>query len=120
LVNIGESIGPQSEMYQEEERKADIENEFNRWYIRNIEFTIPEDYSISNPEVADMNVSHEVDGETLFKFVSKHRIEGNKYIVEIDEFYNQIYTDKKHIEAFRNVVNAAADFNKVVLILEEK
>ena len=120
LVNIGESIGPQSEMYQEEERKADIENEFNRWYIRNIEFTIPEDYSISNPEVADMNVVHEIDGETLFKFVSKHRIEGNKYIVEIDEFYNEIYTDKKHIEAFRNVVNAAADFNKVVLILEGK
>ena len=118
LVNIGESIGPQSEMYQKEERIADIENELNRWYVRNIHFTIPEDYSISNPNVADMNVVHEIDGETLFKFVSKHRIEGNQYIVEIDEFYNEIYTDKKHFEAFRKVVNAAADFNKVVLILE--
>lgn len=120
LVQLGESIGPQAEMYQKEERKADVENEFNRWYVRTINFTIPEDYHISNPEVVDMNVVHEIDGETLFKFVSNHRIEGNQYIVEIDEFYNEIYTDKEHFEAFRKVVNAAADFNKAVLILEAK
>lgn len=118
LVQIGESIGPQAEMYQKEERKADIENEFNRWYVRTIRFTIPDDYHISNPEVTDINVVHELDGETLFKFVSNHRIEGNQYIVEIDEFYNEIYTKKEHFEAFRKVVNAAADFNKAVLILE--
>lgn len=118
LVKIGESIGPQAEMYQKEERKADIENEFNRWYVRTIRFTIPDDYQISNPEVTDMNVVHEIDGETLFKFVSNHRIDGNQYIVEIDEFYNEIYTKKEHFEAFRKVVNAAADFNKAVLILE--
>ncbi len=118
LIQIGESIGPQDEMYQKEERKANIENEFNRWYLRTIHFTIPEDYHISNPDVTDMNVVHEIEGETLFKFVSKHRIEGNQYIVEIDEFYNEIYTSKEHFEAFRKVVNAAADFNKAVLILE--
>ena len=120
LVNIGESIGPQTEMYQEEERKADVVNDFKRWYIRTIHFTIPKDFSISNPEVVDLNVSHEMNGESVFKFESKHRIEGNQYIVEIDEFYDEIYTDKKYFEAFRKVVNAAADFNKVVLILEEK
>jgi hypothetical protein len=119
LIQIGESIGPQAEMYQKEERKADIENEFNRWYVRTINFMIPEGYRISNPEVADMNVIHEIDGETKFKFVSNHRIEGDQYIVEIDEFYNEIYTDKAYFEAFRKVVNAAADFNKAVLILEE-
>ncbi len=119
LIQIGESIGPQAEMYQKEERKADIENEFKRWYVRTINFTIPEGYRISNPEVVDMNVIHEFEGETKFKFVSNHRIEGNQFIVEIDEFYNEIYTSKAYFEAFRKVVNAAADFNKVVLVLEE-
>jgi hypothetical protein len=119
LLQIGESIGPQSEMYQTEERKADIENDFNRWYVRTIHFTIPEGYRISNPEVVDMDVAHELEGDVKFRFVSNHRIEGNQYIVDIDEFYNEIHTDKAYIEDFRKVINAAADFNKTVLILEE-
>ncbi|MFT6747679.1 MAG: hypothetical protein ACJAZ2_002036, partial [Glaciecola sp.] len=38
--------------------------------------------------------------------------------IHIDEYYNQIDIDKKHYPVYRQVINAAADFNKKVLILK--
>jgi len=40
------------------------------------------------------------------------------YKVIIDEYYKEIYLPEEHFEGFKNVVNAAVDFNKVVLVLE--
>ena len=46
--------------------------------------------------------------------------QGQKLTVTSTEAYQQIYWPKKDFEAYRSVVNASANFNKIVLVLEKK
>ena len=46
--------------------------------------------------------------------------QGQQVTVTISENYRQVRWPKSDFEAFRAVVNAAANFNKVVLVLEKK
>lgn len=119
LFKVGELIGPQSEMYQENERKLAIENQFNRSYDRNIMITIPKGYQVKNLEdlVIDKLVKNE-KGEDLYAFKSFYKLENGKIQLSIFEFYNQLYFPRERYEEFRSVINAAADFNKIVLVLK--
>ncbi len=119
LVNIGESIGQQAEMYFEEDRTADVENFFNRWYYREIIVEVPEGYKIMNPEVANMSVIEKVGSSNAFGFESAYTYENGVYKIIIDEYYKVIYVEPDNFEGFKQVVNAAADFNKLVLVLEK-
>lgn len=116
LLSIGESIGPQMEMYFEEERLANGENDWNRLYYREIVFHVPDGFKVVNPEVARMNI---VEGD-VYGFVSDYSYENNIYKIVIDEYYKNIMVKDVEFEGFKNVINAAADFNKVVLVLQEK
>jgi hypothetical protein len=53
-------------------------------------------------------------------FISTWKQEGDKLIIEITEEYNQIKWPKTDYDNFVKVINAAADFNKVVLVLEKQ
>lgn len=119
LLNMGESIGPQAELYYEEERTDGGEYGFNRWYFRKIKVNVPEGYRIVNPEVADMNIIEKDGDDPVFGFISTHTYEGNVYTVTIDEYYKRIFITPDQFEGFRDVVNGAANFNKVVLVLEK-
>jgi len=119
LLNFGEIIGPQVELYSEEGKERSAESEFNRWYYRRLVFKVPEGYKILNPEVTDMTISDQTDGNPEFGFVSTHTYSGSTYTVDIDEYYREIFIEPSEFNGFRNVVNAAANFNKVVLILEK-
>lgn len=119
LLKLGEVIGPQSEMYNEEERKLDIENEFNRTYDRVIKFKIPDGYKISNMDDINIDEAYPKDSPTCL-FKSSYTVNGNEVTVNVDEFYNQISYDKSEYEDFRRIINAAANFNKIVLIFEKK
>lgn len=116
LFKIGDVIGPQVEMYQDEKRVLPIAIEFPHVLYREIIINIPEGYKITNPQVVDKDVFY---GDDSFGFVSSHKIEGNKLIVSIKEHYAKISYDKSEIEPFRKVINAAADFNKVTLVFEK-
>lgn len=118
LLNIGETIGPQVELYFEEDRKVVGEYGFNRWYFRKIRFNVPDGYKIVNPEAAEMNFIVKSGDENIYGFISTQVYADNVYTITIDEFYNRVYTELEHFEGFKDVVNAAADFNKVVLVLE--
>jgi len=119
LFKIGEVIGPQRELYQDDERRNPVENDFNRMYDRRISFPIPENYRIKNLDDININVYHEQNGDKVFLFRSKYVVEGNVVKVQIDEYYKVIYCETEEFEAFRKVINAAADFNKVTLVLEK-
>ena len=67
-----------------------------------------------------MNITGTAGGETAFGFVSKQTYAGNIYTVDIDEYYRRIFVEPSEFSGFRNVINAAANFNKVVLVLEMK
>lgn len=117
LFKAGELIGPQSEMYQERVRVMDITNDFNRGYLRKIIVDLPDGYSVKNPD--DLVIKEQVNDEEklIYNFTSSYEINGNQLEIEIDEYYDQLYFPKEKIEAFRKVINAAADWNKVVLVL---
>ncbi|MEO1049137.1 MAG: DUF3857 domain-containing protein [Bacteroidota bacterium] len=119
LFKIGELIGPQSELYQDEERLTEVENDFNRGYLRKITVNIPKGYSIQNPDDLKIDEEAKEGDKTIFKFISTYQIENNKLKIEISEYYDQIYYPLDGFEAFRKVINAAADWNKITLILKK-
>ena len=120
LVKIGQAIGPQMEMYQEKERKTDVENYYNHGYKRVINFTIPDGYTITNLEDLSMDFYREVAGKRTMEFTCKYELKGNILTITVNEFYDEIRVPAADFEEFRTVINAAADFNKKVLILEKK
>lgn len=115
LFNIGKTIGQQVEMYQEKERQTDVEIEYPHQYERIIHFTVPEGYTVKNLDKLNMDIG---DGETM-SFTSSYEKDGRDYTVTVNEFYTQLNYPKSQFKAFRDVINAAADFNKIVLIFEK-
>lgn len=117
LLKVGLLIGPQAEMYNKGERKLPVENAYTREYRRQIVVNIPEGKTIKNPEILNMNVASNMDGDDT-KFVSTYEIKGNQLIVTITEVYNRINYSVKDYPIYEKVMNAAADFNKLVLVIE--
>ncbi len=119
LFKIGLIIGPQMEMYQEKKRKFPAENTYNHSYKRTITFNIPAGYKIANLKDLNMDVVAKKGTERTMEFTSSYTLSGNQLIVKVNEFYNQISIPLSEFEAFRSVINAAADFNKITLILKK-
>lgn len=120
VVKLGELIGPQAELYQEGERKLPVENGFNRLYYRRIEFVVPDGYKIADASKLKMDFKHTNDkGKVTMEFKSEYKLQGNKLIVDCTEYYRQISYPVELFEEFRKVINAAADFNKIAIVLEK-
>jgi hypothetical protein len=119
LFKIGELIGRQAEMYQENERQFDIEIPNPHQYTRNIEIDIPAGYKVNNLDKLNMHVVANYQGRETCKFVSKYTLKDTKLEVNVFEVYNESQTSKSVYEDYRKVINAAADFNKIVIILEK-
>jgi len=120
LFKLGELIGTQQEMYQEKVRVLPAQNQFERSYDRKIVVDIPEGYQLKNLDKINISESFKQDEEELFMFSSSYELKDNQLIVSIKEFYNKNIIDLDIYEKYRTVVNSAANFNKVTLILEKK
>ena len=120
LFKLGDIIGPQMEMYQEKKRILPLEAEFNRSYYRTIKINIPEGYQISNLEDIKIKNSYATKDKEIFIFDSYYTLEGNVLTVTADEHYRESIVAPEIFEAYRTVINSAADFNKVTLVLEPK
>lgn len=120
LVKVGDIIGPQAEMYQEKPRQFDIDVNYPHALIRNIEFVIPQGYKIKNLE--DINISKVVseNGKETMGFESSYKLEGNVLKISIRELYCQLQYPLSQYEEFQKIINVAADFNKVILVLESQ
>lgn len=118
LLKIGKFIGGQTELYQKKERKLPYDNTHNRTYFRTITVEIPDGYTFAN--LNDLAIEHEfknAQGKVVFFFKSSYELNGNKLIVKADEYYDQTVVPVKDYEAYRTVINSAADFEKVTLVL---
>lgn len=51
-------------------------------------------------------------------FKSYFEMEGNVLKVTADEYYQKNYVPVEEFENYRKVINSAADFNEITLILE--
>ena len=121
LFKVGTLIGPQTELYQQNDRQFDVENGFNRQYVRRLAIDLPAGYSARNLNDLNQDVKTGPSATApAYYFTSSYAQQGQQLVVTIKEGYEQVYWPKKDFEAFRNVVNAAANFNKVVLVLEKK
>lgn len=119
IFKIGEILGEQNEMYQEEKRMSDVDFRYPMSYSRKINITIPDGYHISNPDDLNFNINSYSDSTKTCGFKSSYTLKGNRCEVEILEFYTRCFYPMAEFESFRKVVNAAADFNKVVLVFEK-
>ena len=83
--------------------------------------TIPDGYSLSNlDKLKFFQQVKESNGKASSMFKSDYTLNGNKLIINIEEYYSKIQYPLSKFEEFRKVVNAAADFNKVTIVLQKK
>ncbi len=119
LFKIGEIIGRQIELYQEKQRVLPYENEFTRSYLRTINVHIPEGYRVANLEDLVISNSHFQKDDEVLSFHSSYEMKDNILLIKADEYYKINIIDTPIYEEFRKVINSAADFNKVTLVLEK-
>ncbi len=117
LFKIGELIGAQMELYQEKERVLPLESEFQRSYERTINVTIPEGYSIANLDDINIDNVYENKGKVLLSFKSFYELNDNILKITADEYYKINRIPVEIYEDYRRVINSAADFNKITLVL---
>lgn len=121
LFKVGELIGPQAEMYSETERELPIEEAFARHYDRTITFTVPEGYTVSKLEGLNLHEFYEnEEGERIMEFKSVYEKNGDEITVHISEYYTEVHYPLDIYKDYQRVINAAADFNKVVVIFEKQ
>lgn len=116
IFQIGKIIGIQSELYQEKERVHPIEMQYPNQYNYTITVDIPKGYKLEGLESLEINKRMEVDGELLCKWLSEYEIKGDKLVITIEESYYINEYPIEHYKAFRNVINAASDFNKAAIL----
>lgn len=118
IFKVGELIGTQNELYHTDERKFDIENNYNNENKRTITIEIPEGYFVKNIDDINKDYNYKRDDDKIYNFTSTYEITGNKLKINIDEYYKEINCPVKYFEDFRKVVNAAANFNKLSLVFQ--
>jgi len=119
LLKVGDVIGRQAELYQEKKRISDIDMNYPHQYLRTIHVTVPKGYKVSNLSAATLNFQYTDDkGKDLMAFVSSAVQNNDVVTISIDEHYALTKLSKTRFDDFKNVINAAADFNKVVLVFE--
>jgi hypothetical protein len=119
LVKIGEIIGPQIEMYQEKARQFPMDMGFPHSFERTIELVIPDGYVIRNPEDLKIHDEHLENGQVTMGFVSEYSLEGRRLNVHVIEQYRRMDYPLSEYEDFKKIINASADFNKIVLVLQK-
>lgn len=118
LMKVGELIGEQTEMYQEKPRQTPVQLDYPHRYHRTLKVHIPAGYTVSGLEALKMNYVHGGSADKPeIKFVSDYTLKDGLLTIEIEEQYNKVFFPLASFEDYREVVNAAANFNKVTLVL---
>ena len=119
IIKVGEVIGQQAEMYETKPRSTLIDVSFPHLLERTITLAIPEGYKVKNLEDLKINEVVKENDKITMGFVSSYVLENNNLKITIVETYNNVTYPKDQYEAFKKVINAAADFNKIVLVLDK-
>lgn len=119
LFHIGETIGQQAELYQEQSRKLPIHVGILHNYYRKIVFQIPSGYMVANPENLEMNVAMKNGDKVSCTFTSQAEIKGDRLIIISREYYTDETYPASRYDEFRDVINASADFNKKTILLRK-
>ena len=119
IIKIGEVIGEQTQMYNAKARTTNIDLAYPHALVRTIKVTIPEGYMVKNLADLTFNELYKEKEITTLGFVCSYEQKGNILNITIKEDYRNATYPLQQFETFKKVINAAADFNKVVLILDK-
>jgi hypothetical protein len=119
LLNVGVLIGKQMELYQVENRVLPVELYYPHRYTRTIKILLPPGYTIKNPEAFEMHFETIINDKKVAHWHSKATINGAELIVNNTENYDIIDYPLSAFESYKKVVNAAADFNKIVVVISK-
>ena len=121
ILSIGEAIGSKSTLYSEKERVLPVDLEYPQYNKYVVTVNIPEGYKLMDSNALRMRVEEtdKDNGNTLAYFSSDYKIEGKTLTVRVSESYPKIHYAVSEYQDFRKVVNAAADFNKMAVVLEK-
>jgi hypothetical protein len=92
---------------------------FPHSYKRIIKFTIPEGYTVQGLDKLNMKFDYSENGTITALFKSSYVMSEGKVIISIEEAYDKEFYSKANFDGFRKVINAAADFNKISLLLKK-
>ena len=120
LFKIGETIGRQMEFYQEEKRILPVEIDYPHYYTRKIVVKLPKGYRVKSTNDFKMDYSTVMNDVKVANFVSEAKWANNELVVTNEEFYTVIDYPLEHYESYKKVINAAADFNKIVIVIEKE
>lgn len=122
LFKIGEILGKQEQLYNDKDRKMPVDLDYPQSRNHMITINIPAGFRIKNPEALRMHADYvDKDLKPVVSFTSDYTIKpgknGNKLIVTVTEVYSQLHFPVSDYEKYRKIVNTAADFNKVTLLM---
>ncbi len=117
LFSVGQTIGKQMEFYQENKRILPVEIDYPHLYTRKIKILLPKGATIKNLDKFVMDFKTQVNGKTIASFVSKYTKSGTEITVDNTEVYHVMNYPLDKFEDYKAVINAAADFNKIVIIV---
>jgi hypothetical protein len=119
LFSVGQTIGRQMEFYQENKRMLPIEIDYPHLYTRKIKIILPDGATIKNLDKFVMNFKTDLNGKAEAGFTSNYVQNKNEVTIENTEFYNIINYPLSSFDQYKAVINAAADFNKIVVIVAQ-
>ena len=88
-------------------------------YKRTISITLPEGYSVKNLDQLDTVAKVNLNGAESCKFLTTHTLKGNVLTINNIEFYKDTDYPINLYDDYVKVINSAADFNKIVLVLQK-
>ncbi len=120
LLKIGSLIGSQDNFYTKQERILPIDIKYPHTLNFTITIKIPEGYKLLNTDALRIHEEHNDrnTGNTTAYFKSDYRIDGRTLVVTATESYPVLHYSVSEYPSFKRVVNAVADFNKVVVLME--
>lgn len=119
LFSVGQTIGRQMEFYQENKRILPVEIEYPHYYTRKIKIVLPDGAKIKNLDKFVMNFKTDLNGKTEAAFLSNYSQNKNEVTIENTEYYNIVNYPLASFDQYKAVINAAADFNKIVVIVTQ-
>ena len=117
IFEIGQIIGKQSELYQENERKTAITLNYPIEYIHTIKFAIPNGYKVEGLDdiVRNRKIVDEKE-EIIGEYNAYYEQKSDSVHIHINEYYSITDLKVSQYESFREIINSAADFNKLSLV----
>lgn len=119
LFSVGKIIGPQMEFYQENKRVLPVEIDYPHSYLRKIKIILPEGTTVKNLDKFNLNFKTNINGKDEAVFISNYNATKNEINVENVEYYKIMNYPLEKFDEYKAVINAAADFNKIVIILNK-